>query len=265
MINLVVALPAEARPLINHYRLIHKQTHAAFPLYSNDSMALVVSGPGKVAAAAATAWLAGLAGESRRAAWLNIGIAGHATHAIGTGLLVNRITDRASNRSWYPPQVHDLDIPANRLLCTDAPENDYGDDALYEMEASGFYPAACRFSSGELVQCFKIVSDNRQQSSTHINAKLCTQLLSGQLQQIDRVVGALQQLQQQYSERHSTHPDHERMLGHWHFSVSQQHRLTRLLQRWTTLAPGQPAWSSALDKLKTATAVLQHLEQQLDV
>ena len=265
MINLVVALPAEARPLIKHYDLIHKQTHTAFPLYSNEGMALVVSGPGKVSAAAATAWLAGLAGESRRAAWLNIGIAGHATHDIGTGLLVNRITDRASNRSWYPPQVHDLDIAANRLLCTDAPENDYGSDALYDMEASGFYPAACRFSSGELAQCFKIVSDNRQQSTAQVNAKLCTQLLYGQLQEIDRVVGALLGLQQQYSQRHSTHPDHERMLGHWHFSVSQQHRLTRLLQRWTTLAPGRSAWSNTLNKLKTASAVLQHLERQLDV
>ncbi len=265
MINLVVALPAEARPLINHYRLKHRQAQSAFPLYGNDGMALVVSGPGKIAAAAATAWLAGLTGEDRRAAWLNIGIAGHATHDIGTGLLVNRITDRASNRSWYPPQVHDLDIPASRLLCVDAPENDYRADALYEMEASGFYATACRFTTGELVQCFKVVSDNRQQSSAKVSTKLCTQLLAGQLGPVDRVVGALRGLQQQYHDRHSPHPDHERMIDHWHFSVSQQHRLSRLLQRWMTLAPGRPAWSSTLKNLKTASAVLQHLEQQLDV
>lgn len=265
MINLCVALPAEARPLIHYFRLNHEQAHAAFPLYRNEHMALVVSGPGKVAAAAATAWLAGLAGAGRPAAWLNIGIAGHATHAIGTGLMVNRITDYASKRSWYPPQVHDLDLPASSLLCVDTPESDYSGDTLYEMEAGGFYPAACRFTTGELVQCFKIVSDNKQQTCTHVNAKLCRQLLTDQLGPVDLVVRALQGLQQQYADRHMPHPDHERMIGRWHFTVSQQHQLTRLLQRWTTLAPGQPAWSSALNKLKTATAVLTHLEQQLDV
>ena len=54
MINLVVALPAEARPLINHYGLNDKQTHAAFALHRNKDMTLVVSGPGKASAAAAT-------------------------------------------------------------------------------------------------------------------------------------------------------------------------------------------------------------------
>jgi len=245
--------------------LKHRQVQSAFPLYGNDGMALVVSGTGKIASAAATAWLAGFTGEDRRAAWLNIGIAGHATHDIGTGLLVNRITDCASNRSWYPPQVHDLDIPASSLLCVDAPENDYRADALYEMEASGFYATACRFTSGELVQCFKVVSDNRQQPGTGINAKFCRQLLAGQLEPLERVIDALQGLQQQYNDRHSPHPDHERLLANWHFSVSQQHQLGRLLQRWMTLAPGQPAWSSTLHPLKTASAVLQHLEQQLDV
>ena len=118
MINLVVALPAEARPLIKHYSLNRQQAHDAFPLYRNERMALVVCGPGKIAAATATTWLAELIPGKQRAAWLNIGVAGHATHDIGTGLLVNRISDHASNKSWYPPQVHDLDMATGSLrLC----------------------------------------------------------------------------------------------------------------------------------------------------
>ena len=265
MINLVVALPAEARPLINHYRLNKQQAHNAFPLYRNEDRALVVCGPGKIAAATATAWLAALTPGKQPAAWLNIGVAGHATHDIGTGLLVNRISDHASNRNWYPPQVHDLDIATGSLRCVDDPENDYGGDSLYDMESSGYYPAACHFTTGELVQCFKIVSDNRQQSSTRVNAKLCTQLLGDKLEVIDQLVHTLEHLQQGYSSRHTPHPDHQRMTTQWHFTVSQQHQLTRLLQRWMTLTPGQPAWSRTLNKMQTAAAVLQHLEQQLDV
>ena len=265
MINLCVALPAEARPLINHYRLNKQQEHSAFPLYRNETMALVVCGPGKVSAAAATTWLAALALDKQRSAWLNIGIAGHATHEIGTGWLVNRISDHASNRSWYPPQVHDLDIPTSSLLCVDDPENDYGGDSLYDMESSGYYPAACHFTTGELVQCFKVVSDNRQQTSTRISTKLCTQLLGDKLEIIDQLVHSLENLQQEYNSRHTPHPDHKRMIEQWHFTVTQQHQISRLLQRWMTLVPEQSTWNSTLNNLQTATAVLQHLEQQLDV
>lgn len=265
MINLVVALPAEARPLINHYKLTKQPAHNAFPLYRNEDMALVVCGSGKIAAATATAWLAALTHGKPRAAWLNIGIAGHASYDIGSGLLINRISDHASNRRWYPPQVHDLDIPAASLRSVDNAENEYGSDALYDMEASGYYPAACHFTTGELVQCYKIVSDNRQQSSSGVNAKFCTQLICDKLEIIDQLVLALKSLQQEYSSRHTPHPDHQRMTEHWHFTVSQQHQLSRLLQRWMTLAPGQTAWSSTLRNMQTAAAVLQHLERQLDV
>ena len=75
MINIVVALPAEARPLLDHFRLRDKQHNTAFPIYRNTDMALIVSGPGKVAAAAATALLAGNRDTPATSAWLNVGIA----------------------------------------------------------------------------------------------------------------------------------------------------------------------------------------------
>ncbi len=84
MINLVVALPAEARPLIEFFRLKEKTTIGTFRMYRQEDMSLVISGPGKIAAAAATALLAGSNTTGKQAAWLNIGIAGHATYAIGT-------------------------------------------------------------------------------------------------------------------------------------------------------------------------------------
>ena len=109
---------------------------------------------------------------------------------------------------------------------------------------------------------FQITDSSRAHA---VNAKLCSQLLADKLEVIDRLVHALEGLQQEYSSRHTPHPDHQRMTKQWHFTVSQQHQLCRLLQRWMTLAPGQPAWSSTLNNMQTAAAVLQHLEQQLDV
>jgi nucleoside phosphorylase len=207
MMNLVVALKAEARPLIRHYELHHRHAGMTFPVYLGTDMALVISGPGKAAAAAATAWLQGLTQGNKGNAWLNIGIAGHATCAVGDARIANRITEQATNRSWYPPQVHELDIATGRLLTVDSPENDYPVDALYDMEAAGFYPAACRFSTSELVQCFKVVSDNRQHANTKITAKHCEQLVDSQLKTINSLVEALGNMQKQYHSWHAPHPD----------------------------------------------------------
>ena len=207
MMNLVVALKAEARPLIRHYELQHRHANTTFPVYLGTDVALVVSGPGKAAAAAATAWLQELTQGNKANAWLNIGIAGHATCAVGDARIANRVTEQATNKSWYPPQVHELDIATSRLLTVDSPENDYPVDTLYDMEAAGFYPAACRFSTSELVQCFKVVSDNRQHANTKISAKHCEQLVGSQLKTINRLVEALGNMQQQYKSGHAPHLD----------------------------------------------------------
>ena len=55
MIHLVVALPAEASPLIERLGLRRDMAGRAMRLYVGDDLRLVVSGVGKVAAAAAAA------------------------------------------------------------------------------------------------------------------------------------------------------------------------------------------------------------------
>lgn len=264
MMHIITALPAEARPLIAHFRLRDKRTDSGFPVYRNDGMALAVSGPGKVAAAAATASLAVSGTPRATAAWLNIGIAGHATHAVGRGLLVHRISDRATGKNWYPPQLIDTELPGGSLQTVDSPETGYAGDVLYDMEASGFYPVACRYATAELVQCFKVVSDNRQQAASAVTAQLCEQLITGQLDVIERLTQALAGLAAEHAAWHAPHPELERLAGHWHFTVAQQHRLGRLAHRWKTLLPGEPLWSRELANLGTAGAVLRQLEQHLD-
>ena len=264
MINLVVALPAEARPLIDFYRLREKTTLGTFRVYRHADMSLVVSGPGKVASAAATALLAGRNTTARQAAWLNIGIAGHATCATGQSLLANRITDQATGKSWYPPQLFDLPTTTGRLVTVDVPENRYPQDVAYDMEASGYYPVASHFSSAELLQCFKVVSDNREHASSKITAACCTQLVAQKLDEIDLLVRALVSLAQEYNDWHAPHAELEPLSAQWHFTVSQRHQLAELARRWKVLIPDQPLWLNGLDRKKNAAAVLQSLRQHLD-
>ena len=226
-------------------------------------MALMVSGPGKVAAAAATALLAGNEDTPATRAWLNIGIAGHAHHAIGSAYIAHRITDSATGTNWYPPQIHDLPIPTEHLCTVDRPEDSYPAAALYEMEASGFFPIACRFSSGELVQCFKVISDNRTQTSTAVTAKLCTQLITARLADIEQLVNALSGMADDYTTWHAPPPGLEELSGRWHFTVSQQHQLARLARRWKALTADQPLWLDQLEKIRSAADALHCLEQHL--
>ncbi len=263
MIHLVTALPAEARPLVRHFGLGGRQAGAPYPLYRNNAMMLVVSGPGKVNAAAACAWLQTVDSGHAHSAWLNIGIAGHASLATGTGVVAHRITDTATGKSWYPPQLPGQPVPGSCLRTVERPELRYRNDTLYDMEAAGFYPAACCCTTAELVQSFKVVSDNPAHPAAGITAKYCERLIGDQLATIATLTEILQSLQGKYAAWHAPHPDLDRLTQQWHFTVTQRHQLAALLKRWHALTQ-QPLMLDALYRQRQAAGVLRLLEQQIN-
>jgi hypothetical protein len=264
MINIIVAFPAEARPLAGHFRLRETDSNGPFPVYRNDTLCLAVSGIGKVACAAATAWLQGINRDQPPAGWLNIGIAGHASHNIGAAYIAHRITDQANGRSWYPPQVHGFRLPSENLLTVDVPETTYRHDALYDMEAAGFYPIACRGTTAELVQCFKIVSDNRNRPVTRVDTGRYSELVSGQLGDIEILVGELERMVHYSGALNQVPEDLQSFTENWHFTRYQQHRLVHLLRRWQALEPGQQLWCVELKKQTHAGGVLRWIENHLN-
>ena len=85
MIHFVVALPAEGKPLIDRYGLRRRTLRSDYPIYEGNDITLIVSGIGKVAAAAATACLHASTNDHRPGVWLNVGIAGHSQRPVGEG------------------------------------------------------------------------------------------------------------------------------------------------------------------------------------
>ena len=69
--------------------------------------------------------------------------------------------------------------------------DDYLRDALYDMEAAGFYPAARLHTVAERVQGLKFVSDNQLQPSRQINAKMVSRLIAGGLDTLDQLLQRL--------------------------------------------------------------------------
>ena len=164
----------EAEPIIAHYGL--EPIQGAYPLFRKDDVALIVSGIGKSAAAAATAYLQAKTEGATSDVWFNVGIAGHRDRPVGTSHLAREVIDRAGGKRWRL-EVPEVNLLSDAVWTVDQTEKAYENDGLYEMEAAGFLTAATRFSPPNLIQCFKVVSDNRGSPTGKVTATGVRKLL----------------------------------------------------------------------------------------
>ena len=132
--NFIVALQPEARPLIEGYKLVKTNDSSAFPVFENENHRLIISGIGKINAAAATGYLLSELGQPTHAI-LNLGIAGHGELPTGTPFLANRVLCAEEKTVHYPPPVVDHPITRSALQTCKAPEKSYPQPIGYDMEA----------------------------------------------------------------------------------------------------------------------------------
>lgn len=192
---------------------------------------------------------------------VNIGIAGHKSYPLGGLWLINKIADNDTGRRFYPPLVFTPPCPTAELITFAKPQENYPDLALCDMEASAFYETAARFTTGEFIQCLKIVSDNEQSPTQAVNPAQVSALIAAQfanvnliLQQLtefahlltfDKVIG-FEQINQQH-----------------HFTVNQQIQLKKLLHR-NQLIDAVDTLEDIRQSAKTGEEFLQLLTRQLD-
>jgi adenosylhomocysteine nucleosidase len=262
-VRLVVALAAEARPLTEHFRM-SRCPCPPFPHFRGDSIELIVTGTGKISAAAGTAYLHSSRSGTGVSAWLNVGVAGHVDRPLGDATLAHRVTDQGTGRNWYPPLVFDSPCPSESLVTVDLAQSRYPEPVLYDMEGAGFVATAHRFASAELVHCCKIVSDNRSSPAGRLTADRVSELVHDSVPLIDALVAELGRLVRLLEGTESDPAELEGFLARWHFTVSERHRLRRLLRRWSVLTGGQAAWSPELAALQRGKDVLRGLERRLD-
>ncbi|WP_455199714.1 5'-methylthioadenosine/S-adenosylhomocysteine nucleosidase family protein, partial [Kaarinaea lacus] len=109
MLNFVVALSEEARPIIQQFRLKRLHDVNAFPVYGSEKVRLIVSGMGKLAAATATGYLAGIDSAGKATAWINVGVAGSKNLPVGQAILAHQIIDAENQQKFYPTIYFDTD------------------------------------------------------------------------------------------------------------------------------------------------------------
>ena len=196
MLVWVTALHCEAKPIIDHYRLKKSPSHHNFDVYLKENMLCIISGIGKTAAAAATAWIAGLNNDETSIAWINIGTAGSATHTIGTALSIDKISDDESNRYFHPVTLFDSGLESAHCRTLSKPGTDYLAQLIYDMEASAFFETASRFSSAGLVHCLKIISDNPSQQIGRDKARI-SEMIKTKIAQLAGFAESLNEMNEQ--------------------------------------------------------------------
>ncbi|MEM6279881.1 MAG: hypothetical protein AAF733_10405 [Verrucomicrobiota bacterium] len=244
-LNWVVAFPEEAKVVINAFhlkRIEAKSDH--YPVYESESgeVGLIVSGIGKVSAAAATMSLIETSEpEPGAVGWINFGIGGCSECRYGEPILASKITDEGTGRSWYPVPTWDRKRDLRRLPVTtvDRPVEDHSrNPGIVEMEASGFFPIALKRSSVELAQVLKVISDDPEHSVKDLSKDRVDGLCQAAWPSVLAWVEGFREVIESESLRLAEPPGYLEWELHYRFTATQRHQLRRLLQDWAALQPG---------------------------
>ena len=265
-VNIIVAHGLEAKTLARALNLRANQTSSEFQEYTNaNNLRLLVSGIGKEAVTAAVNYLGEQqdsdSGEKR--AWLNIGIAGHRDAPLGSAWLGNKITEQSSGASAYPPQLID-GIQLGAVVTVDEPENLYPLDAVYEMEASAFYTAASKYSTAELVQVFKIISDNLENPISEIDFKKVPDLILGQTAQIVSLLEKLSVIVEQHNLAQRIPSEYHEICETFRLTVNQKLQIRRLCQRFKALAEEEALRDLLDSRIADSSQLIFRLSEYID-
>ena len=264
-IALVVALVAEARPLVARFGLRHLHNDGQSVAYGDEGLTLTVTGPGKDAAAAAMARLQGLGASDAPAIWLNVGIAGCGHLPLGTAFMAHAIVDQRSGERHYPTFPFRPPCPTTTVITVAHPVDEYDADCAYDMEASGIFEIAR--GSSELVHSLKIVSDTTPQERRELSARRVEELVESCADQIETTLALLGSLADRPSPLSERDPLAKELLARCHFTITESRQLLQLMERLRAVCPVEVPEAEHLLAHSSGRGqqVLQLLRRQLDL
>ena len=264
MLTIVTALLCEAKPVIAKYKLKKIPRDHPYQIYEKDEISLVVSGVGKAASASATGYAHAIKASPKYSAWLNIGMAGHSNLAIETGFLINKIHDRSTDQTWFPPIVFDPPCITDKLVTVDRPDSEYKSVGGVDMEASGFYSTASRFTTSELVQCYKVVSDNPQTPVRKISTNEASDLIRGKMEDINFLVDRLLNDSHELSALNETPNIFNEIRDQITMTHSEQLLIKDRFRKLHLLNPEALSGFSQSEKSSSAKTVIETLDQLIN-
>ncbi len=260
-IFIYTALPCEAKPLVKYFDLKKNAGIEPFAVYFNHDICLTVTGLGKSAMAAAVAYTQALFASVEHPVIVNTGIAGHKDHAVGSLFLIDKIIDIDSQKNYYPPLVFTPPCPTGAIQTASRPQLGYDLPNLCDMEASAFYETATRFTSGELILCLKVISDNRLSPAENIQPKQVSALIAEHILTIEALLAHATGLAEQITTLMPI--QFKQLLQHYHFTASERMKLNNQLTRWDALTH-KPIPDFDETRLHKGKDLLNWLDQLID-
>ena len=187
MIHIFTSLYPEAKPLIQALSLKKRatQTHYQQFLSEEGDICLTITGVGPLQAAAVTASVLTDYDAGAQDQLLSLGTAARLTTCPASMYHVNKITEAATMRDFYPDMLLNTGLPEASLI-TGAKlytkqESGYAAD-LYDMEAAAIYQAASMFLGPHQMNFLRIVTDDgltQEEMETGMTMRTVTNAASG--------------------------------------------------------------------------------------
>ena len=261
-IRWVVALRAEAKEIIDKYKLYSFDHKGPFPIYrsKNQDIWLTISGVGQVNSAAASMYLYQISTKLQSSVWINIGIAGFEKN-YGEIFRIDKIISNNNKKTFYPSRVTKNNFSNATLMTVDKPGINYSDKYMIDMEGAAFFQTISKVSSHELILIIKIVSDNSRNKLESINTANIHNLFKENFDYIEDCLSEYIKLSKEEHSRKKLPNKFDEIISMFNFTVSQKYILIDLSKKWTAIYPnknlidiarGCKDGRSVIRKLKTA-------------
>lgn len=261
--NFIVALHPEARPIIERYGLEKRISCIPFSFFENEKHRLIISGIGRINAAAATGYLLSQIDESPQSI-INLGIAGHGKLNIGTPFIANRVICPEEKVAHYPTPILDQDIERSALQTCNTPEKAYPQPIGYDMEAHTICSVAYKAVSRELIQIIKIVSDNPSSNLDTFDPKTATDLISIHLPLIDEIIESMDGIIQSISLDPILLKLVNKIQSSHHFTFTQSHQLRKVIQQAHVLGLNNSKITDLVSSCANAKDLIAALKKKLE-
>ena len=263
-VHIFCALKCEAEPIIDNFNLIRLNDYELFKIYQSidQKISLVITNIGKNNAEDAVIYHHNCIKTCKSDIWFNIGIAGHENIEIGEIRLINKIVDFENKSCWYPQIIFESPCNSIDLISLEKPSNKY-QSCLYDMEASGFYYAATKYGTLELIHSVKIISDNSSSPISLINKNKVKQLVKGKIGIIEIILDELRLLSNEIQVIKKEPKDYKNFLKKWHFTQTEKHQLHNLILKLNVRYPNKD-FLKITENLNSAQQELEKLKEKLN-
>lgn len=261
--NLIVALSAEAKPIVEYLGLQKYSLDSPFTLFHNEKYQLIVSGIGKQNMAHAISFLHGRK-TYKNAPWLNIGLAGHGNAPLGKAFQIAQFSDQENEQKGYPPQVYLTPIAKTFLKTCNEPSVEYKKDTAYDMEGSAFFKAAYRYSVSELVQSIKIISDNPEQPVSRFDKSLAQSLISQNMNTISNFAVEMMQIASEISPSPLNEKIWKEIKQTFSISETQSHQIKKAIRQSSAIGIPAAQVLQIVHSTEDTKSLIFNLNQKLE-